>query len=193
MDLLTILVLGIGLSMDAFAVSICKGLSLPKLTASKCLIVGTWFGVFQGIMPLNGYLLGSRFEHYVDTFSAWIAFFLLVLIGANMIRESLSEEENTSNAEFGFKTMFFLAVATSIDALAIGITFSCIPVVITRALSRTANTLLACLLIACTTFLISVGGVKIGNVFGTRYQKKAEITGGIILICLGIKILIEHF
>ena len=193
MDLLTILVLGIGLSMDAFAVSICKGLSLSKLTASKCLIVGAWFGVFQGIMPLNGYLLGSRFEHYVDTFSAWIAFFLLVLIGANMIRESLSEEENTSNAEFGFKTMFFLAVATSIDALAIGITFSCIPVVITRTLSRTANTLLACLLIACTTFLISVGGVKIGNVFGTRYQKKAEITGGIILICLGIKILIEHF
>ena len=193
MDLLTILVLGIGLSMDAFAVSICKGLSLPKLTASKCLIVGTWFGVFQGIMPLTGYLLGSRFEPYVDTFSAWIAFFLLVLIGANMIRESLSEEENTSNAEFGFKTMFFLAVATSIDALAIGITFSCIPVVITRALSRTANTLLACLLIACMTFLISVGGVKIGNVFGTRYQKKAEITGGIILICLGIKILIEHF
>ena len=193
MDLLTILVLGIGLSMDAFAVSICKGLSLPKHTASKCLIVGTWFGVFQGIMPLTCYLLGSRFEHYVDTFSAWIAFFLLVLIGANMIRESLSEEENTSNAEFGFKTMFFLAVATSIDALAIGITFSCIPVVITRTLSRTANTLLACLLIACTTFLISVGGVKIGNVFGTRYQKKAEITGGIILICLGIKILIEHF
>ena len=193
MDLLTILVLGIGLSMDAFAVSICKGLSLSKLTASKCLIVGAWFGVFQGIMPLTGYLLGSSFEHYVDTFSAWIAFFLLVLIGANMIRESLSEEENTSNAEFGFKTMFFLAVATSIDALAIGITFSCIPVVITRTLSRTANTLLACLLIACTTFLISVGGVKIGNVFGTRYQKKAEITGGIILICLGIKILIEHF
>lgn len=193
MDLLTILALGIGLSMDAFAVSICKGLSLSKLTASKCLIVGAWFGVFQGIMPLTGYLLGSRFEHYVDTFSAWIAFFLLVLIGANMIRESLSEEENTSNAEFEFKTMFFLAVATSIDALAIGITFSCIPVVITRALSRTANTLLACLLIACTTFLISVGGVKIGNVFGTRYRKKAEITGGIILICLGIKILIEHF
>lgn len=193
MDLLTILVLGIGLSMDAFAVSICKGLSLPKHTASKCLIVGTWFGVFQGIMPLIGYLLGSRFEHYVDTFSAWIAFFLLVLIGANMIRESLSEEENTSNAEFGFKTMFFLAVATSIDALAIGITFSCIPVVITSVINRTANTLLACLLIACTTFLISVGGVKIGNVFGTRYQKKAEITGGIILICLGIKILIEHF
>lgn len=193
MDLLTILVLGIGLSMDAFAVSICKGLSLSKLTASKCLIVGAWFGVFQGIMPLTGYLLGSHFEHYVDTFSAWIAFFLLVLIGANMIRESLSEEENTSNAEFGFKTMFFLAIATSIDALAIGITFSCIPVVITRTLSRTANTLLACLLIACTTFLISVGGVKIGNVFGTRYQKKAEITGGIILICLGIKILIEHF
>ena len=147
MDLLTILVLGIGLSMDAFAVSICKGLSLSKLTASKCLIVGAWFGVFQGIMPLTGYLLGSRFEHYVDTFSAWIAFFLLVLIGANMIRESLSEEENTSNAEFGFKTMFFLAVATSIDALAIGITFSCIPVVITRTLSRTANTLLACLYI----------------------------------------------
>ena len=111
MDLLTILVLGIGLSMDAFAVSICKGLSLSKLTASKCLIVGAWFGVFQGIMPLTGYLLGSRFEHYVDTFSAWIAFFLLVLIGANMIRESLSEEENTSNAEFGFKTMFFLSIA----------------------------------------------------------------------------------
>ena len=145
MDLLTILVLGIGLSMDAFAVSICKGLSLPKLTISKCLIVGAWFGIFQGIMPLTGYLLGSRFEHYVDTFSAWIAFFLLVLIGANMIRESLSEEENNANAEFGFKTMFFLAVATSIDALAIGITFSCIPVVITSALNRTANTLLACL------------------------------------------------
>ena len=193
MDLLTILVLGIGLSMDAFAVSICKGLSLPKITASKCLIVGAWFGVFQGLMPLTGYLLGSRFEHYVDTFSAWIAFILLVLIGANMIRESFSKEENEANAEFGFKTMFLLAVATSIDAFAIGITFSCIPVAITSAFSRNANTILACCLIACTTFLISVGGVKIGNLFGTRYQKKAEIVGGVILICLGIKILVEHF
>ena len=192
MDLLTILVLGIGLSMDAFAVSICKGLSLPKITASKCLIVGAWFGIFQGLMPLTGYLLGSRFEHYVDTFSAWIAFILLVLIGANMIIESFSKEENDTNAEFGFKTMFLLAVATSIDALAIGITFSFIPVAITSALSRSANTILACCLIACTTFLISVGGVKIGNLFGTRYQKKAEIVGGVILICLGIKILVEH-
>ncbi len=193
MDLLTILVLGIGLSMDAFAVSICKGLSLPKITASKCLIVGAWFGVFQGLMPLTGYLLGSRFEHYVDTFSAWIAFILLVLIGANMIRESFSKEENDTNAEFGYKTMFLLAVATSIDALAIGITFSCIPVAITSAFSRSANTILACCLIACTTFLISVGGVKIGNLFGTRYQKKAEIVGGMILIFLGIKILVEHY
>ncbi|MGN1205939.1 MAG: manganese efflux pump MntP family protein [Eubacterium sp.] len=193
MNLLTVFVLGIGLSMDAFAVSICKGLSLPKLTISKCLIVGAWFGSFQGLMPLIGYLLGSRFEHYIDTFSAWIAFFLLLLIGANMVREALSEEENDANAEFGGKTMFLLAVATSIDALAIGITFSCIPVAITNALSRNANTFLACFLIACTTFMISVSGVKIGNVFGTRYQKRAEIAGGAILIFLGIKILIEHF
>lgn len=145
-------------------------------------------------MPLTGYLLGSRFEHYVDTFSAWIAFFLLVLIGANMIRESLSEEENTSNAEFGFKTMFFLAVATSIDALAIGITFSCIPVVITRTLSRTANTLLACLLIACTTFLNFRRRRKDWKCIWDTLSEKSRNYRGIILIChSGIKTLLEHF
>ena len=133
-------------------------------------------------MPLTGYLLGSRFEHYVDTFSAWIAFFLLVLIGANMIRESLSEEENTSNAEFGFKTMFFLAVATSIDALAMGITFAFLSVSIGKASG----------LIGCTTFVISALGVFIGNRFGAKYKDKASLTGGIILILIGCKVLLEH-
>ena len=193
MDLFTIFMLGVGLSMDAFAVSICKGLSMPKLTLPKCLIVGTWFGFFQGLMPMIGYFLGHHFEHYVDTFSSWIAFALLLIIGINMIREAFSEEDSESDDGLGFKTMFVLAVATSIDALAIGITFSCIPVAMTAALSNLANTFLACLLIACTTFLISVAGVKIGNVFGTRYQKRAEILGGVILIFLGVKILIEHF
>lgn len=168
--------------MDAFAVSICKGLSVGKLRISHLMLAGVYFGGFQALMPLIGYLLGSRFQGFIASFDHWIAFGLLVLIGANMIREAFSEEEGEENASFSFGTMFPLAVATSIDALAVGITFSFLQVNIFSAIA----------LIGCTTFFISSAGVKIGNVFGLRYRRKAEIGGGIILILLGIKILIEH-
>ena len=181
MDLLTILVLGIGLSMDAFAVSICKGLSLSKLTASKCLIVGAWFGVFQGIMPLTCYLLGSRFEHYVDTFSAWIAFFLLVLIGANMIRESLDKNDDEINDKLDVKTMVLLAIASSIDALAVGVSFAFIHVEIFYTAA----------VIGIVAFVLSVLGVKIGSIFGAKYKRRAEMIGGIVLCLMGVKVLLS--
>ena len=194
MSLIEIILLGISLSMDAFAVSIATGISLKDLRFRHAAKVGLFFGGFQFLMPVLGYWAGSQVSSYIESFDHWIAFGLLAIIGGKMLIESIRPNEKEEYVDpTATGKLFILAIATSIDALAIGITFSCIPVVITRALSRTANTLLACLLIACTTFLISVGGVKIGNVFGTRYQKKAEITGGIILICLGIKILIEHF
>lgn len=194
MDLLTLLILAAGLSMDAFAVSICKGLAMKKITFGKCMIVGAWFGGFQGLMPLIGYMLGAQFETYINTIAPWVAFVLLALIGVNMIRESISaEEQETQDADLGFREMFLLAVATSIDALAVGITFACVPVVISEGFGRTANTLGACLIIACTTWALSMAGVKVGNVFGTKYKKKAELAGGIILVFLGIKILVEHF
>ena len=194
MDLLTLLILAAGLSMDAFAVSICKGLAMKKITFGKCMIVGAWFGGFQGLMPLIGYMLGVQFETYINTIAPWVAFVLLALIGVNMIRESFSaEEQETQDADLGFREMFLLAVATSIDALAVGITFACVPVVISEGFGRTANILGACLIITCTTWVLSMAGVKVGNVFGTKYKKKAELAGGIILVFLGIKILLEHF
>lgn len=182
MGIIEILLLGVGLSMDAFAVSICKGLSVSKLKVRHALIVGLYFGGFQALMPLIGYLLGSQFQSLITSIDHWIAFVLLLLIGGNMIREAVAEDDEETNDSFAFRVMLPLAVATSIDALAVGITFAFLSV----------NIYLAILLIGCTTFVISAAGVKIGNVFGTRYKKKAEILGGIILILLGIKILLEH-
>ena len=183
MDIISLLLLAVGLSMDAFAVSVCKGLALKKVSLRHMCIVGAWFGGFQALMPSLGYLLGSRFEQYITAIDHWIAFVLLVLIGANMIREALSKEEaEEANASLAFQTMLLMAVATSIDALAVGITFAFLSVHIVPA----------ALTIGATTFLLSAAGVKVGSVFGLRYKKRAEIAGGVILCLLGVKILLEH-
>ena len=183
MDIISLLLLAVGLSMDAFAVSVCKGLALKKVSLRHMCIVGAWFGGFQALMPSLGYLLGSRFEQYITAIDHWIAFVLLVLIGANMIREALSKEEaEEANASLAFKTMLLMAVATSIDALAVGITFAFLSVHIVPA----------ALTIGATTFLLSAAGVKVGSVFGLRYKKRAEVAGGVILCLLGVKILLEH-
>lgn len=182
MSIVEIILIGIGLSMDAFAVSICKGLSVERLRVKHMLLAGIYFGGFQALMPLVGYLLGSQFQEWITSIDHWIAFLLLSLIGANMIREAMGEKGEEKNDSFSFQTMILLAVATSIDALAVGITFAFLKV----------NIVLAVLLIGGTTFLFSVAGIKIGNVFGCRFQKKAEIAGGIILLLIGTKILLEH-
>ncbi len=183
MSLLTLFVTAVGLSMDAFAVSICKGLAMKKLSLKKAFVIGLWFGGFQALMPTLGYLLGSRFEQYVTAIDHWIAFVLLSLIGANMVKEALSKDEcSEANDSTDIKTMFLLAVATSIDALAAGITYAFLQVEIIPAVS----------FIGITTFLLSVAGVKVGNVFGLKYKSKAELAGGIILIIMGLKILLEH-
>ena len=182
MSLFTLFVTAVGLSMDAFAVSICKGLAMKKLSVKKALIIGLWFGGFQALMPTVGYLLGTRFESYVTAIDHWIAFALLVLIGANMVKEALSKEEDTANDSIDVKTMFLLAVATSIDALAVGVTYAFLQVQIVPAVS----------FIGVITFSLSIVGVEIGNVFGLKYKSKAEMTGGIILILMGTKILLEH-
>ena len=223
MGLLELFILAIGLSMDAFAVSICKGLALPKINLKSAGIVGLWFGAFQALMPLIGYLLGVNFRSYIVSIDHWIAFVLLALIGSNMIKEALSDDDEEEESEIrnlkrgpeegtigvcsldscsisptgqvalsradnrikeilGFKTMFLLAVATSIDALAMGVTFAFLNVNIIPAIS----------FIGVVTFTCSAIGVKIGNVFGLKYKSKAEIAGGVILILLGCKILIEH-
>lgn len=176
--------------MDAFAVSICKGLALPKAAFKNAMIIGIWFGSFQGLMPLTGYLLGIQFTTYITSFSPWIAFVLLLFIGGNMIREALTENDTRQDGGLGIQEMFLLAIATSIDALAAGVTFACIPVTLSSSLTPFLNTLCACAIIALTTCLFSVAGVGIGGAFGSRFQKKAEITGGIVLILLGIKILL---
>ena len=168
--------------MDAFAVSVCKGLAMPKITLKKTLIVGIWFGGFQALMPALGYLLGVQFRDKITAIDHWIAFILLGLIGANMIKEACSGECEQENDSLDFRTMFLLAVATSIDALAVGITFAFLNVHLLWAVS----------FIGVTTFTLSAIGVKIGNIFGTRYKSKAELAGGIILIVLGCKILLEH-
>lgn len=183
MGFLELFLIAVGLSMDAFAVAICKGLSVRKLKLSHMLITGAYFGFFQAVMPIIGYYLGQTFESYITSFDHWIAFVLLSLIGANMIRESFSKEEEEQNASFSFKTMLPLAVATSIDALAVGVTFG---------LMQGVNIFSAVGLIGVTTFVFSFVGVKIGNVFGSKYKSKAELAGGIILILMGIKILLEH-
>ena len=174
--------MGVGLSMDAFAVSVCKGLAMPKCTFKKAAIVGLWFGGFQALMPAIGYILGAQFQETIASIDHWIAFVLLALIGGNMIHEALDNDEEEADASLDVKPMFLLAVATSIDALAIGITFAFLKV----------NIIPAVCFIGIVTFIISFAGVKIGNVFGARYKNKAEIVGGVILILLGLKILLEH-
>ena len=182
MGLLEVALIAIGLAMDAFAVSICKGLSMKKMSWKKALIVGMYFGIFQGIMPIIGYFLGSTFETLVTQIDHWIAFILLTLIGANMLKEAVEKECEGCNDSVDFKTMIMLAIATSIDALAVGISFAFLK----------TNIILSALVIGIITFAICVIGVKIGNKFGDKYEKKAEITGGIILIIMGVKILLEH-
>ena len=185
MSFVEIVLIGIGLSMDAFSVSICKGLTTKRFSWKMALTCGLWFGFFQALMPLIGYFLGAQFEQYITAVDHWIAFGLLFLIGTNMIREALwgkteNGERKTENGERS--NMLVLAIATSIDALAVGISFACIQVKIWSSV----------LIIGITTFLFSVLGVKIGNVFGSRFEKSAGILGGVILILIGTKILLEH-
>ena len=182
MGIFELFLLAVGLSMDAFAVSVCKGLSAGRVTLSHALTAGLWFGGFQGLMPFLGWLLGSRFQSLISSIDHWIAFLLLGLIGLNMIRESRSQEEESLGTSFAPRAMLPLAVATSIDALTVGITFAFLEVSILPAVC----------FIAATTFLLSCIGVKVGNLCGTRFQSKAELLGGIILILLGLKILLEH-
>ena len=184
MGFLELFILAVGLSMDAFAVSVCKGLAMKKASRRAQLCCGAWFGGFQALMPLIGYFLGTLFIDAISAIDHWIAFGLLVLIGVNMLREAMgSEEEEAADADLSVKTMFLLAVATSIDALAVGISL---------AMAGVGSIWLAVLLIGVTTFVLSVIGVRVGNVFGSRYEKKAETVGGVILILLGVKILLEH-
>ena len=184
MGFLELMLLAVGLSMDALAVSICKGLAMDRVTLGRMVLVGLWFGGFQGLMPLLGWLLGSRFSLYITAIDHWIAFVLLALIGFNMIKESREEEEEEEKPYAGvnFKELLILAVATSIDALAVGVTFAFLQVNIVPAIT----------IIGCTTFVISIAGVYVGNVFGSRYKSRAELTGGVILILIGLKILLEH-
>lgn len=193
MDIVTLLLLAVGLSMDAFAVSICKGLVMQDKVGSKSLVVGLWFGGFQGLMPFIGYVLGVQFTSYITKIAPWIAFFLLAFIGGDMIKESFSKEEEEETDTIHIREMFILAIATSIDALAVGITFACVPVDMIKHVSTLINTGFACIVIAITTFVISAVGVNIGHVFGTRYKSKAEFAGGAILVLLGLKILLEYF
>lgn len=185
MDLLTLFLLAVGLSMDAFAVSICKGLAMKKITFKQAAIVGLWFGGFQALMPTLGFFLGTTFADLVNAVADWIAFALLALIGANMIKEALSKEEEEADASLSIKKMFILAVATSIDAFAVGVSFAFMEI----------GTMIipAVLFIGIITFILSMIGVKVGNVFGTKYKSKAEFAGGVILILLGVKIILEHF
>lgn len=192
MGIVELLLLAVGLSMDAFAVSVYKGLFLKKVGLKECAICALWFGVFQGAMPFVGYILGVGFEKYIRVIAPWLAFILLCLIGANMIKESLSKDDGNASSSLTIKAMFPLAVATSIDALAVGITFACVPVTIIN-ITPFLNTVLAVFVIGITTFIISSIGVKIGNVFGTRYKSKAEFIGGLILILIGSKILLNYF
>ncbi len=188
MTLLEIFLVGVGLSMDAFAVAICKGLAMPRVNRKQTLLIGLYFGVFQAVMPLTGWLLGSQFARHVTKMAPWIAFVLLAWIGGSMIRESLSEKEEEEHAEpveLRHRELLMLAIATSIDALAVGVSFSMVEL--------TVPIYAAAALIGCTTFAISVAGVFVGNLFGARYKNRAEFVGGAILILIGLKILLEHF
>lgn len=182
MGFIEILLVGVSLAADAFAAAVCKGLSLNKLDIKKSLIIGLYFGIFQGLMPILGYLLGTTFSDFITSIDHWIAFVLLSSIGLNMIREVFSKEENNCDDKIDFKTMIHISIATSIDALAIGITFAFLKV----------NIIISSILITLTTFTLSCIGVIIGNKFGTKYKSKAEFIGGLVLILMGIKILLEH-
>ena len=190
MGLFELILLAVGLAMDAFAVSICKGLAAGKLSPKEYLACGIWFGSFQGLMPLIGYLAGANFEDYINLIAPWVAFVLLSLIGGKMIREALSPDEEITPG-FDIKTMFMMAVATSIDALAVGITFVAVPVEVLDAANVT-NVIFAVIVIAFITFLISMLGVRIGSVFGDRYKTGSEIVGGVILILIGLRTLIMY-
>ncbi len=185
MSTFEIVILAIGLSMDAFAVSICKGLATKEVKFKNMLSCGLWFGGFQALMPLIGFLLASLFASYIVSIDHWVAFVLLALIGGNMLKEAFSNKEDDSekNADFSIKTMFIMAIATSIDALAIGVSL---------AMAGDVNIWLAILFIGVITMVLSALGVKLGSIFGAKYEKKAQIFGGVILILLGLKILLEH-
>lgn len=187
MTFIELFLIGVGLSMDAFAAAICQGLSMTRIKWGHALTVGLYFGGFQALMPFIGWMLGSQFADRIQQYDHWIAFILLVLIGGNMIREALSgDEEDAAQAEtdlrLDHKKLFLMAIATSIDALAIGVTFAFLETAILPAIG----------IIGTTTFFISVAGVAVGCWFGARYKKRAEITGGVILVLLGVKILLEH-
>ena len=184
MEFLQAMVLAVGLSMDAFAVSVCKGLSMKKADLKSGVICGAWFGGFQALMPALGFFLGRLFAQAIESFDHWVACGLLVFIGVNMLKEALSSECDCDehNADLSVKTMFVMAIATSIDAMAAGISLA----------MDDADILLNALCIGVTTFALSAVGVKVGNVFGSRFEKKAQLAGGIILILLGLKILLEH-
>lgn len=183
MSFLDIFLIGVALSMDAFAVSVCKGLSVKKAGVKHVLTVGVYFGGFQALMPMLGFLLGYKFESFITNIDHWIAFVLLAIIGGNMIREALGKDEDDKETDdFSFRAMLPLAVATSIDALAVGISFAFLGVDIVTA----------ALLIGATTFVLSGAGIFVGNIFGSKYKSKAELAGGIVLILIGAKILLEH-
>ena len=180
MSILDLFILAVGLSMDAFAVSVCKGLSLGKIKPKHMCIAGAWFGGFQALMPLIGYFLGSFFAEMIEKYDHWVAFILLAIIGGNMIKESFDKDEKVDSS-MDVKSMLLLAIATSIDALAVGVTFAFLQVQIVPAVS----------FIGVITFIFSAVGVKIGSLFGTKYKSKAELFGGIVLVLIGIKILLE--
>ncbi len=185
MSIIEIILLAVSLSMDAFAVALCKGLALKKINLKSCAIVGAWFGAFQGLMPMIGYFLGSTFADKITSVDHWIAFILLAIIGGNMIKESLEKDEEKVNGSLGFKTMLVMAIATSIDALAVGVSFAF------TDFEPDWFVYIAFALIGIITFTLSSIGVKVGNIFGTKYKSKAEFAGGLILILLGLKILLE--
>lgn len=185
MGVFEIILLAVSLSMDAFAVALCKGLALKKINLKSCLIVGAWFGSFQGLMPLIGYLLGNTFADKITSIDHWIAFVLLAIIGGNMVKEAFDKDEECVNCSLGAKTMLLMAIATSIDALAVGVSFAF------TEFKPAWFVYVAFILIAVITCGLSSAGVKIGNIFGTKYKSKAELAGGIVLILLGLKILLE--
>ncbi len=183
MGVLELLLVAVVLSMDAFAVAVCKGLALKNVKIKNCLWIGLWFGVFQALMPTLGYFCAKLFAEYVNSFSHWIAFGLLAFLGINMIREAVGEEEE-ANCDVCIKEMFILAIATSIDAMAAGVSFAMIP---------DFKIVYAVTFIGVITFFLSAVGTKLGSIVGTKYNKKAEITGGVVLILLGVKIVLEHY
>ena len=182
MSLIELFLIAVGLSMDAFAVAVCKGLAMPKMSWQGAAIVGLYFGGFQALMPFLGYLLGAGFKDAISAYDHWVAFILLALIGGNMIRESREDEEESLDASLSFRSMVLLAIATSIDALAVGVTLAFLDVPILSSVC----------FIGVVTFCLSLVGVKAGNVFGCKYKSKAEFVGGLVLILIGLKILLEH-